>query len=207
MGRTNQRWAIGTVFSVAGPSSGEGAPGTQVPGAQAAEGMKRAMDDASERCVSLHGAAWLVVAQDDDGPSEQALRQLRLWTRSTVDAGVRRGDELPGTFGGVVGTLAEFVVAGLVGNAAYANFPDAVDYLRALLSVARSKPVRSVEDLSRRVRSAARSIKGRKPQHVEVISAKQHRHAWIATCQVDGEVVDVTIDTAGLITVWTPRER
>jgi hypothetical protein len=198
---------MGTVFGVDGRSGGEGASGTQVPGAQAAEGVERTMEDASERRVSLHGGDWLVVPQGGDEPSERALRQLRLWTRSTVDAGVRRGNELPGTFGGAVGTLAEFVVAGLVGNAAYANFPDAVDYMRALVSVARSKPVRSAEDLSRRVRSAARSIKGRKPQHVEVISAKRHRHAWTATCQVDGEVVDVTIDTAGLITVWTPRER
>ena len=72
--------------------------------------------------IELHGGVQILLADGTSIPSPEALRELRLWTRSEIVATETRGGELS-LGGGPLPTLLEFMVAGVVGNTAYDAFP------------------------------------------------------------------------------------
>lgn len=160
------------------------------------------MDDARQS-LELHDGTWLVV-DDGDPPDENQTRQLRIWTRTPPPERERRSGSLPDVASGPVGTLAEYILAGLVGNGAYASFPHAVDYLRAQVQRARKTSITSATDLDKPLRAAAKSMLGRRPGHVAIVQAKRDQSGWWVVCRVDGEDYEVALDGSGEISLWTP---
>jgi hypothetical protein len=152
----------------------------------------------------IPGEDVLVIASgDSDLPDEDAVAELRM------QAYERRDEATLGTsISSALQTLAEFLVAGVIGNAAWAPFPAAVRYAREWQRRRKAATPILAEQAIARARQVCRVAFGKAlPElHTDSVHPLIGDEGWRVTLRQDTQTVHVEMDSAGVIcSVWRYR--
>jgi hypothetical protein len=147
------------------------------------------------------GEEVLIIASDDtELPDNDAVAELRMQAYERRDEATL-GTSIPSA----LQTLAGFIAAGVIGNAAWAAFPAAVRYARECHRRRKSAGPILAEQAIARARQMCRVAFGKAlPElHVDSVHPLIGGEGWRVTLSQGAQMVHVEMDNAGVICcVW-----